>query len=242
MVKIDSGELPSAIGKEGHELTQVVHEWQKVAHGRFPDDCSKLLQMIQETDRLKLWTKPIGGFTYKSRNEFLQKKVLINFDLTEANVSRIVHLLKGGEIEAAQEVLKSKDKIRELRTDHPEWTQQQIAEEVNVDKAYVSRVLTNKLQCNNTVNAPEHIKTRPHQADFRKLPPELQAKVASREISLNQAAIQSGIRKKPTPEETIVKAFAKATGRLQVAKAIISSLNQDEAAALLAWLSTEVAP
>jgi hypothetical protein len=237
MVKIDSGELPSAIGKEGHELTQVVHEWQKVAHGRFPDDCSKLLQMIQETDRLKLWTKPIGGFTYKSRNEFLQKKVLINFDLTEANVSRIVHLLKGGEIEAAQEVLKSKDKIKELRTNHPEWTQQQIAEQVNVDKAYVSRVLTNKLQCNNTVNAPEHIKTRPHQADFRKLPPELQAKVASREISLNQAAIQAGIRKRPSPEEAALKAFGKVTERLMVLRSIINSLTDSERQVVKDWLS-----
>jgi hypothetical protein len=72
--------------------------------------------------------------------------------------------------------------------------------------------------------------------------PEILSKVQSGELTVNQAAIQSGIRKKPTPEETIVKAFAKATGRLQVAKAIISSLNHDEAAALLAWLSTEVAP
>jgi hypothetical protein len=242
MVKIDSGELPSAIGKEGHELTQVVHEWQKVAHGRFPDDCSKLLQMIQETDRLKLWTKPIGGFTYKSRNEFLQKKVLINFDLTEANVSRIVHLLKGGEIEAAQEVLKSKDKIRELRTDHPEWTQQQIAEKVGVSRPYVTQVVSEISESENLVTIPDHIKGNTDRADFNKLPPELQQKVASREISLNQAAIQAGIRRRSTPEEAIVKAFAKATERLQVAKAIISSLNHDEAAALLAWLSTEVAP
>jgi transcriptional regulator with XRE-family HTH domain len=209
MVKIDSGELPSAIGKEGHELTQVVHEWQKVAHGRFPDDCSKLLQMIQETDRLKLWTKPIGGFTYKSRNEFLQKKVLINFDLTEANVSRIVHLLKGGEIEAAQEVLKSKDKIRELRTDHPEWTQQQIAEKVGVTQQYVARITTENSESEKLV-VPEHIKGNTDRADFNKLPPELHSKVADRKPSPSASQVVARVEAtapkiEPTPEEIFAR-------------------------------------
>jgi transcriptional regulator with XRE-family HTH domain len=178
--------------------------------------------MIQETDRLKLWTKPIGGFTYKSRNEFLQKKVLINFDLTEANVSRIVHLLKGGEIEAAQEVLKSKDKIRELRTDHPEWTQQQIAEKVNVTQGYVARIITEKSESDNLV-IPDHLNNRNDRADFNKLPTELQQKVASREISLNQAAIQAGIRRKPSDSDTVLKAFTRAQDRVGLLRDILSA-------------------
>jgi hypothetical protein len=76
----------------------------------------------------------------------------------------------------------------------------------------------------------------------REFPKIWQEYVAGNFKSARQAGIAAGIFKKPTPEETIVKAFAKATGRLSVAKAIISSLNHDEAAALLAWLSTEVAP
>jgi transcriptional regulator with XRE-family HTH domain len=124
--------------------------------------------------------------------------------------------------EISKEITK-RTQIQKLRKEHPEWTQQQIAEEVNVDKAYVSRVLTNKLQCNNTVNAPEHIKTRPHQADFRKLPPELQAKVASREISLNQAAIQAGIRRKPSDSDTVLKAFTRAQDRVGLLRDILSA-------------------
>ncbi|MGA1416708.1 MAG: hypothetical protein ACO319_06605 [Candidatus Nanopelagicaceae bacterium] len=196
--------------------------------------------MIQETDRLKLWTKPIGGFTYKSRNEFLQKKVLINFDLTEANVSRIVNLLKGGEVEAAQEVLKSKDKIRELNERHPELSKAEIAKETNVSRQYVHEVLSSKkLHCNKSLDIPDHIKSRPHRADFRKLPPELQAKVASKEMSLNQAAIQAGIRRKPTAEETIVKAFNKATERLVALRSIVDILTDSERQILIDWLSDE---
>lgn len=239
MVKIDSGELPSAIGKEGHELMRVINEWQSVAFIQFPGDCSKLLQIIDETDRLELWKKTIGGFSFKSRNEFLQKKVLIDFDLTEGQISKIASLLKCGNDQAAQEVLKSKDKIREERIKHPEWTQQQIAEEVGVDKAYVSRTLTKNPQKGNVVNVPSHINGKNQKTDFRKLPAELQAKVVSKEMSLNAAAIAAGIRKKPTPEETIVKAFSKATERLAALRSIVDALTDSERQILKDWLSDE---
>jgi hypothetical protein len=72
--------------------------------------------------------------------------------------------------------------------------------------------------------------------------PEILSKVQSGELTVNQAAIAAGIRKRPSPEEIIVKAFAKATKRLQLAKAIISSLNHDEAAALRQWIADEVQP
>jgi hypothetical protein len=52
----------------------------------------------------------------------------------------------------------------------------------------------------------------------------------------------AGIFKKPSPEQAALRAFAKATERLQVAKAIISPLNHDEAAALRQWISEEVQP
>ena len=69
-VRIDSGELPSAEGvQEGHDLAQVIRHWQSVADGRFRDDCRFLLQMIDETDRLRLWEKNVGGFTYANRDE-----------------------------------------------------------------------------------------------------------------------------------------------------------------------------
>lgn len=96
-VRIDSGELPSAEGvQEGHDLAQVIRHWQSVADGRFRDDCRFLLQMIDETDRLRLWEKNVGGFTYANRDEFLQKKVLIDYDLTERQTRQIVEALRAG--------------------------------------------------------------------------------------------------------------------------------------------------
>lgn len=96
-VKIDSGELPSAVGIiDSYELSQVVGRWQSIAHGRFRDDCRFLLQMIEETDRLRLWEKNVGGFTYANRDEFLQKKVLIDYDLTERQTRQIVDALRAG--------------------------------------------------------------------------------------------------------------------------------------------------
>jgi hypothetical protein len=38
---------------------------------------------------------------------------------------------------------------------------------------------------------PSTLQSRTDQADFRKLPPELQQKVAAKEVSLNAAAIQA---------------------------------------------------
>lgn len=238
MVKIDSGELPSAIGKEGHELMRVINEWQSVAFIQFPADCSKLLQIIEETDRLELWKKRIGGFTFKSRDEFLQKKVLIDFDLTEGQISKIASLLKLGDDAGAQEVLKSKDKIRELNERHPELSKAEIAKETNVSRQYVHEVLSSKqFDSKVLVDTPNHLTGSEAKADFRKLPPELQQKVASREISLNQAAIQAGIRKKPTPEETALKAFGKAQERLQVVRSILDALTDSERQVVKDWLS-----
>jgi len=97
-VNIDSGELPSAEGvEEGYPLSVVIGKWQSIACIEFPDNCEKLIQMIDETDRLRLWEKNVGGFTFESRNEFLQNKVLIDFGLTEQALNEIVGRLTNGE-------------------------------------------------------------------------------------------------------------------------------------------------
>ena len=211
MVKIDSGELPSAIGKEGHDLTLVVHEWQKIAHGRFPDDCSKLLQMIEETDRLELWKKRIGGFTFESRNEFLQKKVLINFDLTATNISKIISLLERGEVAAAQELFEraeaNKDRQQGKRNDL-----EHDGSSIKLDRGTTNENILRRL-------------ARDHEAIF--------TKVKAGELSVNAAAIQAGIRKKPTPEETCLKAFTKVKDRVAVVKEMLAKLTQEEVASLL---------
>lgn len=106
--RIDSGELPSAVGIiDSYELSQVVGRWQSIAHGRFRDDCRFLLQMIEETDRLRLWEKNVGGFTYANRDEFLQKKVLIDYDLTERQTRQIVDALRAGKSGGIAELVAS---------------------------------------------------------------------------------------------------------------------------------------
>jgi len=61
--------------------------------------------MIEETDRLRLWEKNVGGFTFKDRDEFLQRKVLIDYDLTEKQTKRIVEALKAGDERSARRIL-----------------------------------------------------------------------------------------------------------------------------------------
>jgi antitoxin (DNA-binding transcriptional repressor) of toxin-antitoxin stability system len=93
---IESGELPSAKGKSGYELDRVLSRWNAIAGSRFRDDCQFLIQMIEETDELRLWETAKNGF-YTSRDEFLQKVVLIDYDFTEQSLSEIVMRLKAGE-------------------------------------------------------------------------------------------------------------------------------------------------
>ena len=95
-VTVDSGELPSAKGKNGYELNRVLQHWGMIADGRFEYDCRALLQMIDEVDELRLWEYAHGGL-YKTRDEFLEKAVLIDFDLTETSLKQIVGRLRGGE-------------------------------------------------------------------------------------------------------------------------------------------------
>jgi len=66
--------------------------------------------------------------------------------------------------------------------------------------------------------------------------PEMLDRIESGELSVNAAAIQAGIRKKPTPEEICVKAFGKSQDRLKTLKAIINTLEPYEAATVRDWV------
>jgi hypothetical protein len=108
-VTIDSGELPSAIGvKEGNALFHVISRWQRIAFREFRENCQALKQMIEETDALRLWEKNVGGFTFKDRDDFLRNKVLIDYDLTERDMTEIVALLKHDEPSAVATRLAAK--------------------------------------------------------------------------------------------------------------------------------------
>lgn len=56
------------------------------------------------------------------------------------------------------------------------------------------------------------------------------------ELSVNAAAIQAGIRKKPTPEQICVREFKKCDSRLGTLKVIVESLEPHERAVVMDWL------
>jgi hypothetical protein len=118
-VTIDSGELPSARGvAEGYQLSNVITRWQHVAAGSFREDCRFLKQMIEETDELRLWEKNVGGFTYPSRDDFLRKQVLIDFDLTERDMTEIVAALKHDDVDKVRDQLAAKLKATKPLAPH----------------------------------------------------------------------------------------------------------------------------
>jgi hypothetical protein len=61
-------------------------------------------------------------------------------------------------------------------------------------------------------------------------------KIEAGELSVNAAAIQAGIRKKPTPTEMCIKAFGKCENRLTTLKLILDVLELHEAAVLRDWI------
>jgi hypothetical protein len=105
-VSIDTGELPSARDvAEGNDLATVIGRWQSIAFISFRDDCRFLKQMIAETDELRLWEKNVGGFKYTDRDEFLRQKVLIDYELTERDMTQIVGMLKRDDVDGVQKKL-----------------------------------------------------------------------------------------------------------------------------------------
>jgi DNA-binding XRE family transcriptional regulator len=148
----------------------------------------------------------------------------------------IVELLRRGDVAQAQQVFAAKDKIKELREEHRDWTQSQIAQMVGVSKQYVHKVESTKMSESKKVVVPANLKSRTDRADFRKLPLELQAKVASKEMSLNAAAIQAGIRRKLAPEDAVLKAFRKAENRMDFLWLILQTLSESDKAALRQWI------
>jgi DNA-binding MarR family transcriptional regulator len=108
--------------------------------------------------------------------------------------------------EIGKEITK-RTQIQKYHHENPKAKQEDIAKMFGVSQQYVSKVTTESCELKETVVVPDWIKSSRDQADFRKLPAELREMVAAREVSLNQAAIQAGIRKKPTAEFSVSEEF-----------------------------------
>lgn len=145
-VRVDSGELPSMNDcDDKHQMSRVLGRWMSIAHGRFRNDCRFLLQMIDETDNLELWKVGINGFTYESRDEFLQKQVLIDYDLTASDFTAIAEKLRLGEkvcLTYREQVAPRNAEIKERAAAGE--TQQSIADAVGLSREGVAKVLVQK--------------------------------------------------------------------------------------------------
>jgi len=93
---IDSGDFPSAAGKSGGDLDRTLNKWAKKINGGFSDGAEWLLKAIEEVDRLELWKTYWGGF-YKTRESFIQMKVLYDFKVVEETIPAIAERLRSGE-------------------------------------------------------------------------------------------------------------------------------------------------
>ena len=233
MVKIDSGPLEAT-----DKFEQVPKDkWfflmlakRDFLSTNLAYDCRCLVEFCEEAELV------YSDCGFNSAAEMIQHGYELDPVEIELAVAWLKHNQPKQEV-GLETIAKTADKVRQFKKKYPNWTQQRIAEEVGVSRQYVHKVLsTNKFESKDVVDTPDHLTGSEAKADFRKLPPELQQKVAAKEVSLNAAAIQAGIRKKPTPEEICVREFKKCDSRLGTLKVIVESLEPHERAVVMDWL------
>jgi hypothetical protein len=233
MVKIDSGPLEAT-----DKFEQVPKDkWRTLMRVKrdflstnLAYDCRCLVEFCQEAELV------YSDCGFASAAEMIQHGYELDPVEIELAVAWLKHNQPKQEV-SLEAVTKTADKIRELKDVHPQWTQQQIADEVGCSQQYVAKVITTKdCESQESVVIPSHLNGSHERTDFRKLPPELQEKVAAKEVSLNAAAIEAGIRKKPTPEEIVVKTFAKVENRLSVLEKLVANLTESEKRVLKDWM------
>jgi hypothetical protein len=131
------------------------------------------------------------------------------------------------ELSRAEETQRKREAVHDLRAEHPELTQQQIADEMGCSERWVRELTgsetdessnsvptTIKQECQATGRSMQYIQ------DKRRLAagfPELLAKVEAGELSCNAAAIEAHIRKKPTPLQELKREWIKATAKEKTA-------------------------
>jgi hypothetical protein len=192
--------LPSARGiAEGYDLGRVIGHWQSVAHGSFRDDCRALKKMITETDELRLWEKNIGGFRYASRDEFLRKQVLIDYELTERDMTEIVAMLKRDDYAAVQRQL-----AQHLAADPGV---KKLAKPGEIGRGRTKDRVANSHSNQLSSDSAERIVRR-----LKRDAPEIAEALGRGEFkSARAAGIAAGIIRPPTPFEQVCKLLDKLT-------------------------------
>lgn len=235
MVKIDSGALEAT-----DKFEQVPKDkWfflmlakRDFLARRVAYDCRCLVEFCEEAELV------YSDCGFSSAAEMIQHGYELDPVEIELAVAWLKHNQPKQEV-SLDAVTKTADKIREIKESNPSWSQQKIAEAVGCSQQYVAKVVTTKDSQREELVVPPTIEGNSSKADFRKLPPELQQKVAAKEVSLNAAAIAAGIRKKPTPAEIIIKTFAKVENRLETLQSIVRTLSDAERQVVKDWLSEQ---
>lgn len=143
---IDSGDRPSAKGLTGGDLDRCIGKWQKAVKSWHEEGTAWLLDILDEVDELRLWETYWDGF-YPTREEFITKKLLVDFDFEEQALPALLEKLRRGEditpeLTKAEERHKRNEEIRRMREEG--MTQQAIAEKVGVTQGRVAQVLLEK--------------------------------------------------------------------------------------------------
>jgi transcriptional regulator with XRE-family HTH domain len=230
-VRIDDGPLSATYrfsNTPKNRWRQLVSVKRNFLQTNIAYDCRCLVEFCEEAELV--W-KELG---FESAADMIRN----GYELDPVEIDLAVAWLKHNEPQAEIGITEVSKRVAivELRNEHPDWTQQKIADEAGVTKGYVSQVFSEKSESDKTLNMPAHLNNRNDQADYRKLPPELQQAVSAKETSLNAAAIKAGIRKKPSASQICVNAFRKADNRLEALKMIASELKPHEKVLLKEWI------
>jgi hypothetical protein len=92
-VVIDSGNIPSAVGRTGKSLQAVISKWQHKVNIGFNVSAEWLLAILREVDEHAVW-KAWGS---PSRDAFIADVLMLDFDLVESAIPEIIHRLHSGE-------------------------------------------------------------------------------------------------------------------------------------------------
>jgi hypothetical protein len=93
-VVIDSGEIPSAIGKTGKPLYSVVSKWQQKVNIGFNVSAEWLLAILREVDEHEVW-KEWGS---SSRDAFIADVLMLDYSVVEKAVPEIIQRVTSGEV------------------------------------------------------------------------------------------------------------------------------------------------
>jgi hypothetical protein len=139
-VVIDSGNIPSAVGRTGKSLQTVISKWQHKVSIGFNVSAEWLLTILREVDEFEIWR----AWGSPSRDAFIADVLMLNFDLVESAIPEIIHRLHAGEsfdlqkadgsktrvMSKSEEIIDRQTKAKELREEGK--TVREIAEETGV--------------------------------------------------------------------------------------------------------------